>query len=173
MPQRVLKKPCARKTQARKRRGQADPLLGNNWRAWCQHTLSVGPTWVHVACQLAHLLCSRISEILALKASDFDFAAKKVTIKAMKRHLEVKKPMSNAAFKVLTSLREEGCSERRSRAWGSRGLVTYTDAWKWPSEAEMVDGEGGQELDGKCGGYLFPATRSDSRLPYRTKASNN
>ena len=65
--------------------GQAAVLSGSMWTAWRQHILKTGTTWMFVAITLTHILCARISEVLCLKASDFRWSARSVTIAALKR----------------------------------------------------------------------------------------
>ena len=41
--------------------------------------------WLYVAVTLTHALCARITEVLKLKASDFHWSGRTVTIAALKR----------------------------------------------------------------------------------------
>ena len=68
--------------------GQAATLTGKLWDCWRQHLLRTSPTWLWVAVTLTHILCARITEVLSLKASDFNWKANCVTIRALKRQPE-------------------------------------------------------------------------------------
>ena len=76
------------KKRARTRKmklGQAAVLSGKVWTQWRNHILKTSTTWLYVAITLSHALCARITEVLKLKSSDFHWAAKTVTIAALKR----------------------------------------------------------------------------------------
>ena len=77
--------PRRRQQKAKQRIGQAAVLSGTLWKAWCQHLLRTSSTWLFVAVTLSQMLCARISEVLALRSSDFHWKNKTVTIKALKR----------------------------------------------------------------------------------------
>lgn len=83
--------------------GQAEALHGKLWKQWTQHILSVGPSWLYVAVTLTHMLCARISEVLALQAKDFNFRHRHVRIKPLKRQPEV-----GNWEKTLLAVGEEG-----------------------------------------------------------------
>ena len=85
-PHQPLKMPVQRKRG--KKLGQAAVMAGKLWNQWRKHLLKTSPPWVWAAVTLTHILCARISEVLALKAGDFHWAGKRVTICALKRQPE-------------------------------------------------------------------------------------
>ncbi|CAE7348103.1 unnamed protein product [Symbiodinium sp. CCMP2592] len=148
----VAKKPAARRKTGR---GPADTLAGPSWKAWVSHLKSVGPTWLYALTCLSHLLCVRVTEACMLRRSDVDLEGRTVHVGALKRGAALKKPLSNAAFKLLSEWQEAGgVSVHRTRRWGSRGAVTYKDEWEFPATDEA---------------YLFPSKRKDSAKDRRTK----
>ena len=68
--------------------GQAATLSGRLWPAWRKHLHEKAPMWVFVAVTLSHILCLRISEVLALKATHFNWQHRYVKIKPLKRQPE-------------------------------------------------------------------------------------
>ncbi|CAE6950431.1 unnamed protein product [Symbiodinium sp. CCMP2592] len=145
----------AKKPVSNKKRGKAEPLLGAAWAAFLQHLANTGPTWALIAISLAHLLCCRITEILRLQLQDIQWDTNKVRVRELKGHAEMLKPLSRAAVLFLEKLKAEGGRKiSRTRMWGSRGLVTFMDCWKFPLEGE---------------GHLFPASRKDCATPHRNK----
>ncbi|CAE6968392.1 unnamed protein product [Symbiodinium sp. CCMP2592] len=145
----------AKKPVSNKKRGKAEPLLGAAWSAFLQHLANVGPTWTLIAMCLAHLLCCRITEVLRLQLQDIHWETKKIRIRELKGHAEMLKPLSRAAVLFLEKLKAEGGRKiSRTRMWGSRGLVTFMDCWRFPRNAED---------------HLFPASRKDCATPHRNK----
>ena len=71
-----------------KRLGSATALHGALWEQWRQHLLRTSTCWLYVAVSLTHILCCRISEVLALQRKDFDFKRRRVKVKALKRSPE-------------------------------------------------------------------------------------
>ena len=133
--------------------GKAAVLSGPLWRLWMQHVWAQGPTWLWVALFLSHALCSRITEVLRLRASDFKWKSHSVYVAALKRCPGTQKHMMKAIFPELRQLREQGARKRRHRRWGARGVVHFWDSWTWP-ESE---------------GLLFKSSRCDSHLVRRNK----
>ena len=75
-----------KKARSRKMKlGQAAVLSGKMWSNWRNHILKNSSTWLYVAVTLTHALCARITEVLKLKASDFHWTGRTVTIAALKR----------------------------------------------------------------------------------------
>ena len=68
-----------------KKLGQAAVLSGKMWTQWRNHILKTSTTWLYVVVTLTHALCARVSEVLKLRASDFHWSGKTVTIVALKR----------------------------------------------------------------------------------------
>ena len=68
--------------------GQAEALHGKLWGQWTEHVKRVGPSWLFVAITLSHMFCCRITEILSLQVSDFNFRHRYVKIKPLKRQPE-------------------------------------------------------------------------------------
>ena len=122
------------------RLGQAATLSGPLWQEWRDHLRRTAPVWVWVAVTLTHVLCCRISEVLGLKAKDFNFQQKWVKIKALKRAPAVRKPLLQAALPLLRKLQTSGKSTWRLRGFGARGKKRVREHWQWP----------------KSDGYLFP-----------------
>ena len=142
------------KTKPSKKRGAAEPLLGEAWSAFLQHLATTGPTWALIALSLAHLLRCRITEVLRLQLQDIQWEGKKIRVRELKGHAEMAKPLSRAAELFLQKLKEEnGRKIPRTRKWGSRGLITFSDWWQFPKQPEE----------------LFPSVRSDSKKPHRNK----
>ena len=79
--------------------GQAAMLTGKMWTQWRNHILKTSSTWLFVAITLSHALCARITEVLKLKGSDFHWAAKTVTIAALKRQPQAS--WGNCAKKLI------------------------------------------------------------------------
>jgi len=75
-----------------KKLGQAATMKGKLWDKWRQHILKSSSTWLWVALTLTHVLCARISEVLALKASDFNWRGQCVSIRSLKRQPEARPP---------------------------------------------------------------------------------
>jgi len=162
-PCKSRKKPCksrdaikpATKRNTSTKRGQADCLTGDALPAWINHLSRVGPSWLFVLFSLCHLLCARVTEVLLLQVQDLDFANDLVNIAGLKKHGAVQKPMSATLRRMLEKWKAEGGqSFTYSRKWGNRGICTYQDTWVYPAQPEE---------------YLFPAKRSDSKLPRMTK----
>ena len=105
--------------------GQALALSGPLWGQWRQH-------WLYVLVTLTHVLCCRVSEVLALRGCDFQWRSHRVRIKALKGGKEVLKWMISSARASLQRLRENGLVARRKRQAGARGQVTVREEWKWP-----------------------------------------
>ena len=93
--------------------------------------------------------CSRITEVLRLRASDFKW----IYVAALKRCPGTQKHMMKATFPELRQLREQGARKRRHRRWSARAVVHFWDSWTWP-ESE---------------GLLFKSSRCDSHLVRRNK----
>ena len=72
-----------------KKLGQASALHGKLWSLWRQHVRRSAPCWLYVVITLTHILCCRVSEILALQKKDVDFRHRRVKIKALKKGPEV------------------------------------------------------------------------------------
>lgn len=91
-PRRVMKKKKKKtRTKAPRRKlGQASPLHGPLWNQWCQHLLRIGPSWLYMVVTLSHMLCCRVTEVLALRAGDFNFRHGTVRIKPLKRQPEAR-----------------------------------------------------------------------------------
>ena len=68
-----------------KKLGQAAVLSGKMWTQWRNHILKTSTTWLYVVVTLTQALCARVSEVLKLRASDFHWSGKTVTIAALKR----------------------------------------------------------------------------------------
>ena len=68
-----------------KKLGPASNLAGKLWPAWRRHLLLASTTWMHVLAVLCHMFCLRVSEGLALRASDFKWKAGSLRVKPMKR----------------------------------------------------------------------------------------
>jgi hypothetical protein len=81
----VILSVCSLRLAMGKRLGQAAALHGPLWGMWRRHLLNSSPCWLYVAVTLTHILCCRISEVLALRKEDFDFRNKQVKIAALKR----------------------------------------------------------------------------------------
>jgi hypothetical protein len=60
-------------------------LSGKVWTQWWNHILKTSTTWLYVVVTHTHALCARVSEVLKLRASDFHWSGKTVTIAALKR----------------------------------------------------------------------------------------
>ena len=73
----------------------------------------------------------------------------------MKRQPEVLKPLLPECAQLFATLKKKGLSRKRAQRKGSRGQVTWQDRWSWPDDGSD--------------GWLFPASRSDSKTPYRQK----
>ena len=154
MAGRKVGRPKKKKPAPKFRLGKASALPGQLWQVWLQHVLSFGPTWLWVALLLSHVLCLRITEVLTLRARDFQWSAHHVHIGPLKSQPAVKKGMLKALLPVLKSLRENGKSRRRKRKFGARGMKVVCDTWSWPCEKDS---------------YLFPSQRSDSKKPHCCK----
>ena len=149
--------PRVRKRPAKKAgKGQADSLVGQSWKAWKAHLHETGPTWLFCLTCLSHLLCCRVSETLQLKRGNFDLAGGWVVVGAMKRGAELRKPLSQAAHKLIQHwVSGNGMTVQRTRRCGSRGLITFADTWAWPVEQDD---------------FLFPSTRKDAAKKNMNKA---
>ena len=147
IPRRLLRK------QKVKRRGPADPLLGDAWKKWGQLIKEHGPMWLYAATIISHALCLRITETLKLTAESFDWYRRVVVVPPNKGQEETEKVLPWQAFNLFTDWWfNGGLQVTRTKRQGSRGLVEVTDAWKWP-----------------CTGLLFPSKRRDSKLGRVTK----
>ena len=80
-----------------KKLGQAAVLSGKMWTQWRNRILKTSTTWLYVVVTLTHALCARVSEVLKLRASDFHWFGKAVTIKHVCR--------LSCTLEVLTSAR--------------------------------------------------------------------
>ena len=96
---------CGRRSgSSTKKLGQAATLAGGLWAAWIKHLLATGPTWVYIHAIMCHMFCLRATEGLGLRGCDFDWRARSVRIRALKRQPEAgplrnhKAHHHNAAF---------------------------------------------------------------------------
>ena len=134
------------------RLGKASSLPGPLWSLWLDHVWKLGPTWAWTALMLSHALCLRISEVLQLRAEDFRWKAKTVSICALKGHPRSDKPLLRSMVTILCKLKTKGCKRKRQAKKGARGTVIWNDQWEWPQT-----------------GYLFPSKRLDAKLTHRVK----
>ena len=133
-----------------KKRGQADALTGEAWQGWMTHVARVGPAWLFVMFTLCHLLCSRVPEILKLQLQDVDLDNDKITVKPLKKHGSITKPISSTLRRLLDKWKADGGhSITLTRKCGSRGICTFQSTWTFPTEPEQ---------------YFFPPMRSDNKL---------
>ncbi|CAE7273098.1 unnamed protein product [Symbiodinium sp. CCMP2592] len=132
--------------------GQAATLPGKLWTEWLKHCLANARSWLYALLLICHLLCLRVSEGLALSASDFDFKSCSVLIKPLKRQPALRKPLLAEMKSILLQLKQNGVSKRRSEFRGSQGKITFRDAWTWPRS-----------------GALFPSERPDAKSDIRNK----
>ena len=151
MAQRKRGRPRKRKTPTY-RLGKASSLPGELWGLWLKHVWKLGPSWLWVALFLSHCLCLRITEVLKLKAEDFQWKQKSVKIAPLKRQVTVHKHVLSTVAPFLRALRSKGCKRKRIQKKGARGTVVWTDEWSWPTA-----------------GRLFPSTRSDAHDTHRNK----
>ena len=112
--------------------GQALPLSGPLWGQWRQHLRRSAPLWLYVLATLTHVLRCRVSEVLALRACDFQWRNHRVRIKALKGGKEVFKWIISSSRASLQRLRDKGLVARRKCQAGARGQVTVRDEWNWP-----------------------------------------
>ena len=67
---------------------------------------------------------------------------------------QVKKMLLSATLPALRSLRTKGKSRRRTRKFGSRGRVVFTDVWRWPKGNDFLfpnrAGDGHVQKDTVC-----------------------
>ena len=112
---------------------QASSMAGQLWPAWCKHLLKTDCTWMYVLALLSHMLCLRVSEALALRASDFSWKGKRVRIRPLKRQPETHKRMLACYLPLLKRLKKTGAKRRRQTHCGARGKHTWVDQWSWPS----------------------------------------
>ena len=139
--------------QAVKRRGPADPLLGDAWRKWANMIKEHGPLWLYALTVICHALCLRVTEALLLTAESFDWYRHVVTVPALKGQDETEKLIPRQAMDLFRDWwRNGGLHATRSKRQGNRGLVQVHDTWQWPRS-----------------GFLFPSTRRDSKLGRMTK----
>ena len=103
------------------------------------------PCWLYVMITLSHVLCLRVSQVLALRANDFDWKKHRVRIKPLKRGAEVYKWILSTSRSMMQGLRKKGIVVWRTRQAGARGEVRVKDAWHWPKPGS---------------GLLFPSTRN-------------
>lgn len=134
--------------------GKANPLPGPLWNLWLQHVLLKGPTWLHVALLLTHVLCCRITEILKLRKCDIDFKRGSVWVAALKNGRAMVKHVLKPAMAKLRHLRDHGVAKMRTQKKGMMGTVREMDRWKFPVEQDS---------------YLFPAIRSDCHTRHINK----
>ena len=128
------------------RLGKAAAMPGPLWNLWLVHVLREGPTWLHVALMLTHMLCLRITEVLRLRARDFNFKTQCVFIAPLKRGTAAWKHLLKPALAKLRLLKAHGVNRKRSRSKGMWGRVTFQDKWVFPREPDQL---------------LFPALRAD------------
>ena len=139
-------------------------MEGQAWQAWLAHVKNKGPTWLYVALTGSHLLCCRITEVLRLKAKDFDFEHKVVAISSLKGQAAITKTMSCAAFSTFNRFKDEGISVQRVRGFGCRGRMNVRGMKQncyniariacvcvWPSGSE------GLQVHAPCRGKLRAA----------------
>ena len=135
--------------------GQADPLVGQAWAAWIQHLKSVAPCWLVAVVTLCHLCCARVTEVLKLRLKDLNFESRTVHIDSLKGQASTDKPMLEALWSAVNTWKvNRGISLPRPRKCGSRGLVTFQDTWKFPTDPEA---------------RLFPPIRRGAKLDRMTK----
>ena len=142
-----------KKKSSKKRLGKATPLPGDLWCQWLQHVLDNGQTWLYVALLLSHLPCLRITEVLRLKAGDFQWKQQCVRIAPLKRQGATVKHMLKGILPALKKLKQKSIRKKRTSKKGCFGVVTAWDVWKWPQD----------------GSYLFPSCRTDAKDPVRNK----
>ena len=142
------------KTRAPGRKlGEAATLSHSLLQDWLAFLLDVGPTWLHVLIKLASCLCLRVTEACRLHKDDIDFKKRVIRVAPLKRQPEVLKPLLPECAQLFATLKKKGLSRKRAQRKGSRGQVTWQD--RWPDDGSD--------------GWLFPASRSDSKTPYRQK----
>ncbi|CAE7041219.1 unnamed protein product [Symbiodinium natans] len=141
--------------QTVKRKGKADPLLGDSWQEWLGIIKDHGPMWLYAATIISHACCLRITETLMLTAESFDWYRNVVVVPPLKGQEETEKVMPSRAVTLFNDWwRNGGLRVSRMKKQGNRGIVPVEETWTWPAQ-----------------GYLFPATRKDSKLKRRTKDS--
>lgn len=139
----------------KRKRGQADPLVGGAWKAWVNHLQHLGPTWLYVFGVMSHCLCARVTEVMKLTLADIDWDNGTVHIDSLKRQTSTNKPMLKALFDIMATWKQNGGVRfTRTRKCGSRGLVTFQDHWSWPTESKPE---------------FFPAVRSDCKTNVMNK----
>ena len=129
-------------------------MPGPLWNLWLAHVLREGPTWLHVALMLTHMLCLRITEVLRLRARDFNFKTQCVFIAPLKRGTAAWKHLLKPALAKLRLLKAHGVNRKRSRSKGMWGRVTFQDKWVFPREPDQL---------------LFPALRADCNTKHINK----
>ena len=123
--------------------GQALPLSGPLWGQWRQHLRRSAPLWLYVLVTLTRVICCRVSEVLALRACDFQWRRHRVRIKALKGGKEMLKWIISFSRASLQRLRDNGLVARRKCQAGARGQVTVREEWKWPrGDALLFESEG-------------------------------
>eukprot|EP00969_Alexandrium_andersonii_P114936 5082994-Alexandrium_andersonii.AAC.1 len=132
---------------------RASSLPGDLWKQWLEHLEEVAPAWVYVSILFTHLLCCRITEVLRLSGSDFDFKKQTVAVPPLKGQPAIQKPMLSIALDAFLFLKSEGKALLRLRRVRGGKVRVYQDTWTW-SES-----------------LLFKAERSDSKLEVRNKDS--
>ncbi len=139
---------AARRTKPKRPRGKKEPrklgksnsLTGKEWLDWLNFVMgSLGPMYFLIL-YLSQALCLRITQVLQLQTSDFDWQGKKLWTKKFKRHEGFFKPLLSSVFKQLLVYKNKG----------------------------VVDGDGNQFQWPKKG-YLFPAARSESKFDHIAK----
>jgi hypothetical protein len=99
-----------------KKLGQAEGLLGKAWAIWIKHILHAGQSWVYAVVILTHLLCCRVTEVLQLKGSDFDWKNERVKFGAFKYGTSV---VPNAAVSLSSE-----CSHNHGLfTWAKMGAL--------------------------------------------------
>ena len=97
------------KKKSDKKLGQAAVLSGKMWAQWRNHILETSTTWLYVAITLMHALCARVSEVLKLRACDFHWSGKTVTIATLKRQPQARlKVRLSCTLEVSTFARVSG-----------------------------------------------------------------
>lgn len=143
-----------RKRQPQKKKiGKATPLPGDLWCQWLIHVINNGQCWLYAALLLSHLLCLRITEVLRLKGSDFQWKQECVRIGPLKRQAATVKHMIKGVLPILLDLRKKPLKRKRKRNKGFLGCVQEWDTWSWPKDE----------------GLLFPSHRSDASTLRRNK----
>ena len=129
-------------------------MNGNLWFHWLDHVRNFHSAELFMVLWLTSAFCCRISEVLCLRARDFDWDKEQIHFGAFKYAEACDKAMVRSVKRQLLRFKRCGVySPPEERNCGARGVQQVSRCWQWPAEASD---------------FLFPSRRG-AKAPHHDK----